>query len=142
MKSSLIIVALAIGANADGHTDDIATYQPASDVEEHAKIDLDFRDFRTQLEQGDWDDAWAAYADGGNSVKGDGFRTLRGFWEGVDRREYAVAAAKLCVRSVEPSHAVIHCLVKRNGTKPSAMILHVRGPRRPSFELLARNLLP
>ena len=79
MKSYLIIVALAIGANADGHTDDIATYQPASDVEEHAKIDLDFRDFRTQLEQGDWDDAWAAYADGGNSVKGDGFRTLRGF---------------------------------------------------------------
>ena len=73
MKSSLIVVALAIGANADGHTDDIATYQPASDVEEHAKIDLDFRNFDRELEQGEWDDAWATYADGGHSDKGDGF---------------------------------------------------------------------
>ena len=26
-----------------------------------------------------WDDAWAMYAEGGNSVKGEGYRTIRGF---------------------------------------------------------------
>ena len=65
-------------------------------------------------------------------------RTLRDFWEGVPRRAYAVAAAEDCVRNVQPSHAVIHCLVKKaNGTSAAAMILHVRGPRRPSFEIVA-----
>lgn len=63
-------------------------------------------------------------------------RTLRDFWEGIDRRAYVVRAPELCVRNVQPAHAVIRCLLKLDhASQPTAMILHVRSDR-PSFELI------
>ena len=54
-----------------------------------------------------------------------------------------VASPELCVHRVEPSDALIHCLVKRSGNATKAMIVHVRREHtaRPAFELvpLARN---
>ena len=57
----------------------IGGYKPATDVTPHAAIDLDVLDFEAALEAGEWDAAWAVYADGAHSAKGDGLRTLRGF---------------------------------------------------------------
>ena len=62
-------------------------------------------------------------------------RTLRDFWEGVDRREYAVAAAKLCVRSVEPSHAVIHCALPGQAKWNEAFGNDSPRPRPPQAKL-------
>eukprot|EP00633_Aureoumbra_lagunensis_P003498 CAMPEP_0197301794 /NCGR_PEP_ID=MMETSP0890-20130614/50624_1 /TAXON_ID=44058 ORGANISM="Aureoumbra lagunensis, Strain CCMP1510" /NCGR_SAMPLE_ID=MMETSP0890 /ASSEMBLY_ACC=CAM_ASM_000533 /LENGTH=1198 /DNA_ID=CAMNT_0042781187 /DNA_START=143 /DNA_END=3739 /DNA_ORIENTATION=- len=57
----------------------LASYAPVSDVTEHSKIDLDVYDLSQALENFQWDTAWDAYDLGGNSQKGDAFRTLRGF---------------------------------------------------------------
>ncbi|KAK7238880.1 hypothetical protein SO694_00026043 [Aureococcus anophagefferens] len=54
---------------------------PYTDIAPHAAIDLDVLDFEAALEAGEWDAAWAVYADGAHSAKGDGLRTLRGFSE-------------------------------------------------------------
>merc|ERR1719269_150495 len=58
-----------------------ASYVPYTDIAPHAAIDLDMRAFsdRMQADPPDFDGAWEIYDQGGNSVKGDGFRTLRGF---------------------------------------------------------------
>ncbi|KAH8046027.1 hypothetical protein JL720_16503 [Aureococcus anophagefferens] len=56
-----------------------ASYAPYTDIAPHAAIDLDVLDFEAALEAGEWDAAWAVYADGAHSAKGDGLRTLRGF---------------------------------------------------------------
>ena len=55
-------------------------YEPASDVAGHTKVTLDVCAVAAALEQGDFAAAAEAYAEGGNSVKGDGsVRTLKGF---------------------------------------------------------------
>ena len=56
-----------------------ASYVPYTDIAPHAAIDLDMRAFSDRMQAEDWDGAWEIYDQGGNSVKGDGFRTLRGF---------------------------------------------------------------
>ena len=76
MKSILLFSALSA---ARAEYEAIAGYVPASDVTEHAKIDLDYEAIDEATESGEWDAAWAHYSEGGHSVKGEGFRTLRGF---------------------------------------------------------------
>ena len=56
-----------------------ASYEPLTDVTEHAKIDLDVAAFSSAAGAGDFDAAWTLYADGANSAKGSGLRTVRGF---------------------------------------------------------------
>lgn len=56
-----------------------ASYVPYTDIAPHAAIDLDMRAFSDRMQAEDWDGAWEIYDQGGNSAKGDGFRTLRGF---------------------------------------------------------------
>lgn len=63
-------------------------------------------------------------------------RTLRDFWEGIDRRTFVVRAPELCVSQLQPPGAVVHCLLRLdNASRPTAMILHVRS-HRPSFALV------
>ena len=53
-------------------------------------------------------------------------RTLRDFWESVPRREFVALPTDLCVASLQPSASAVHCLVRKNGSQPAEMILHVR----------------
>ena len=57
-----------------------ASYAPYTDIAPHAAIDLDMRAFsdRMQADPPDFDGAWEIYDQGGNSAKGDSFRTLSG----------------------------------------------------------------
>ncbi|KAJ8598837.1 hypothetical protein CTAYLR_008535 [Chrysophaeum taylorii] len=72
-------------AIAEGARPAIASYVPVSDVTEHAAIDEDVAAMEGALKAYDWDVAWSAYADGGNSVKSTDaagtptYRTVRGF---------------------------------------------------------------
>lgn len=65
---------------SSGPAGPLGGYEPASDVAAHAKVTLDVCAVNAGLEQGDFEAAAAAYAEGGNSLKGDGgARTLKGF---------------------------------------------------------------
>lgn len=65
---------------ASGAAGPLGGYEPASDVAGHAKVTLDVCAVAAALEQDDFAAAAEAYAEGGNSVKGDGsVRTLKGF---------------------------------------------------------------
>ncbi|CDF35912.1 unnamed protein product [Chondrus crispus] len=61
----------------------LAGYTPDSDVDEHAKIDLDQKDMEEELEELtdkiDWDAARKIYSEGEHSMKSEGLRTLQGF---------------------------------------------------------------
>merc|ERR1719271_677721 len=64
---------------ADGVQGPIVGYVPASDVIEHNKIDLDVQSLAQLWNADDYAGAYAVYADGENSAKGAGMRTLKGF---------------------------------------------------------------
>mmetsp|Transcript_22445 Transcript_22445/g.67364 ORF Transcript_22445/g.67364 Transcript_22445/m.67364 type:complete len:438 (+) Transcript_22445:65-1378(+) len=74
-----LVLALALAASAAAEFPAIASFVPGSDVTEHAAIDVDVKEMIDALAAGDWVGAWAKYSEGGNSRKGDGFRTVRGF---------------------------------------------------------------
>jgi hypothetical protein len=75
-----LLVALALAAGAAAETfAPIAAYVPGSDVTPHARIDLDVYDMIGELASGNWAEAWSLYAEGKNSPKGAGLRTVRGF---------------------------------------------------------------
>jgi len=57
----------------------IASFVPGSDVTEHAKIDMDIKEMIDALQDLNYIEAWEKYAEGGNSEKGSGTRTVRGF---------------------------------------------------------------
>jgi hypothetical protein len=73
-------------AGAAGATDTIGAYEPVSDVAPHAKVSLDVCDVNAALPgdgELDFDEAARIYAEGGNSLNGDGSaRTLQGFATG------------------------------------------------------------
>jgi hypothetical protein len=74
-----LLLALALTSAAAEVFPAIASFVPGSDVTEHAAIDVDVSEMIDALAAGDWVGAWAKYSEGGNSRKGDGFRTVRGF---------------------------------------------------------------
>ena len=63
----------------NGYQGPIVGYQPASDVLEHNKIDLDVQSLAQLWNADDYAGAYAVYKNGENSAKGDGKRTLKGF---------------------------------------------------------------
>jgi hypothetical protein len=88
---SRIALALALAAGAAAETfAPIASYVPGSDVTPHAMIDLDIKEMIDELGEGDWAAAWDLYANGKNSAKGAGLRTVRGFSKNLpDEPAYA-----------------------------------------------------
>ena len=62
-----------------GSYDAIAGYTPATDVADHAMIDLDMTAINDAMDDGDYATANDIYRNGANSVKGTGYRTLAGF---------------------------------------------------------------
>ena len=60
--------------------DAIASYVPATDVVEHNEIDLDQKDIEDELKESpkDFVGAKAIYANGANSQKSSGMRTIKG----------------------------------------------------------------
>ena len=80
MRAALLALAPLPPASADDAVETItviANYVPASDVTQHARIDLDVR--ATSARAGAFDEAWNYYANGEYSTKGEGLRTVRGF---------------------------------------------------------------
>jgi len=68
--------------------DALAGYYPSTNVVEHSKIDLDQRAIEQALMNNDFDGAYRAYAQGGNSIKSDGTnRTIQGFSTGAAKMQ-------------------------------------------------------
>ena len=63
----------------------MAGFTPATDVSDHAMIDLDMTAINNAMGDGDYATANDIYNNGANSVKGTGYRTLAGFSKSVLR---------------------------------------------------------
>lgn len=89
MRQTLVTLASAgLFSGVSSTTQYLAGYQTASDVQNHANIDLDqkaIEDCKSDFaSMDDGYDDWEAcatkyYTEGGNSAKGDGYRTIQGF---------------------------------------------------------------
>ena len=78
MRAALLALALLPPASADDAVETItviANYVPASDVTQHARIDLDVRAMSARAGAGAFDEAWNYYANGEYSTKGEGLRS-------------------------------------------------------------------